>query len=719
MKSSFLGLLVQFASLLAAESFVAGRTRRHLQGREDNVSRIRIVRRPEPIPCVGSHAKVGMSRPSKSRLPRSRLHVQAKGSVAVAARYKIIEETRVVDSTALDSQKVALLLPGVVVSVVEVVVMPEVQRVRARIQNPEGWISLINTANGFRWAQKQADHWQDVQLSQLPNCRGRSEPKAGSVTILSGSNSEREWSAHVRENHKLFAESHGYRYEYAHVPEWKNASTDKEPQWLKVRALLECLRGTDSEYVLWVDDDIVFTTKSDFVSSMAKDMHGKSLLIARDIRLDQVNTGIMLFRRGSESMEILGRMWEASSSRLGYCRDQSCFHEQESLNALIKRKVVNAHVVNPVNELYNLNTMWRSSHYDEARKNAYTGRRLYLNYNEEDPPGQRWRWGMNMAHVSGMTPSCRAPMLKWISEYTKQFVFGFGALNGSMDGPYNVQCKVHLRQKSMWEALRQSLPEWVAEPLPGDQPHFGSNLQMTNLDLEVNYSSKGVSSLGPTEGHNFTVRLTGKLIVQDEGEYEFFTLSGNGSQLTIDGTQIANSNEVHSVRIHSGKASLSAGHHNISLEFSEIRENDAGMMFSFRGANLESQSIVLPSFASWHNDVWNGTSPFSRPTCPSQLSLSLLEVEHPHKLPTAARSSRFPFAASMVLLVVALSMKLHAAFASHLGDAVSQDMGEHQKVSVSKSSTDSPLPCVTTASSSALDEQEWLLVESAVAEGVE
>merc|ERR1712023_189561 len=105
---------------------------------------------------------------------------------------------------------------------------------------------------------------------------------------------------------------------------------------------------------------------------------------------------------------------------------------------------------------------------------------------------------------------------------------------------------------------------------------------MTNLNLEVNYSSRNPSRSGRSRVENFTVRLTGKLIVQDDGEYEFFTLSNNGSQLTIDGAHIANDNEVHSMGIHSGKASLAAGHHNISLEFSELRDDDAGMMFSFR-----------------------------------------------------------------------------------------------------------------------------------------
>merc|ERR1719159_13332 len=107
-----------------------------------------------------------------------------------------------------------------------------------------------------------------------------------------------------------------------------------------------------------------------------------------------------------------------------------------------------------------MNTMWRRSHYDEIRKAAAGSRhQMYLDYDENDPVGQRWQWGMNTAHVSGMTPSCRAPMLKWIAEYSRRFVFG------SEDGesafrdtyPYTARCKQHLgrRVKRRFGALKR------------------------------------------------------------------------------------------------------------------------------------------------------------------------------------------------------------------------------------------------------------------------
>merc|ERR1711957_55541 len=47
---------------------------------------------------------------------------------------------------------------GTEVDVVEVVKLDAEERVRARITNPAGWLSLVNTTNGFRWAVASGTH---------------------------------------------------------------------------------------------------------------------------------------------------------------------------------------------------------------------------------------------------------------------------------------------------------------------------------------------------------------------------------------------------------------------------------------------------------------------------------------------------------------------------------------------------------------------------------
>jgi len=50
----------------------------------------------------------------------------------------------------------ARLGSGTRVKVLEVLGAAEANRLRARIEHPKGWISLVNVQTGYRWASRQA-----------------------------------------------------------------------------------------------------------------------------------------------------------------------------------------------------------------------------------------------------------------------------------------------------------------------------------------------------------------------------------------------------------------------------------------------------------------------------------------------------------------------------------------------------------------------------------
>jgi len=252
-------------------------------------------------------------------------------------------------------------------------------------------------------------------------------------------------------------------------------------------------------------------------------------------------------------------------------------------------------VVNPVNEFYNLNTMWRISHFDEVRKNLRTGQHMYLDYDENDPPGQRWRWGMNMAHVSGMTPVCRTTMLKWITEYTKRVVFGLVSgeqrtHKNHLDGPSGVRCTQQLiRKATLLEQFR-----WFPRiDLSGDT-------RMARVAFEVGYTSAGVSTTeGIFGGDNYTVRVTRWTVLWKSG---LLSLSSNGSSLKFSGTRIVNT---------SGKAPLwkepspPSSRQSISLEFPN--HTSSGWMILFRRPNIVRQSNASASPAPSRIDAKKNT----------------------------------------------------------------------------------------------------------------
>eukprot|EP00928_Gymnodinium_smaydae_P042716 TRINITY_DN28724_c0_g1_i1.p1 TRINITY_DN28724_c0_g1~~TRINITY_DN28724_c0_g1_i1.p1 ORF type:complete len:1041 (-),score=82.77 TRINITY_DN28724_c0_g1_i1:289-3411(-) len=263
------------------------------------------------------------------------------------------------------------------------------------------------------------------------------------------------------------------------------ASRRLQPHWLKIHLLQKMMsQRSDYSHILWVDDDIVFTSRNNVVEALYKKMDRDThLIIAMDIGHGhspslnqassqyvadeasskqaheeddtnfwrQVNTGFMFFRISPESKALLSLVWEQRMSSLGFCENQSCLHEQEALNnvlwdsgtklwdtsaepsdsqsnggafersnrvgsEVLAREVVK--VLEPYDSQepeLNFNTVWRLTH-------TWKGQLLPRNYNG-DPLQRRWHWGDNMAHVSGMTRSCRTEMIYWLTEYVKRNVF--------------------------------------------------------------------------------------------------------------------------------------------------------------------------------------------------------------------------------------------------------------------------------------------------------
>eukprot|EP00438_Fugacium_kawagutii_P000106 Skav218720 [mRNA] locus=scaffold1346:723503:724162:+ [translate_table: standard] len=63
---------------------------------------------------------------------------------------------------------IAELSTGQVVEVLECAVLQEAERIRGRLAEPQGWISLRNPSSGFRWAcPKQSQDQIEADLQQL------------------------------------------------------------------------------------------------------------------------------------------------------------------------------------------------------------------------------------------------------------------------------------------------------------------------------------------------------------------------------------------------------------------------------------------------------------------------------------------------------------------------------------------------------------------------
>jgi hypothetical protein len=92
---------------------------------------------------------------------------------AVGAYVTIAPRTVVGDGSSMSSRDKAKLVAGTKVEVLEIMTLQKEHRVRAKIKyaDGEGWISLLNTETGERWAQElQADRMRIYSMSLHDNC---------------------------------------------------------------------------------------------------------------------------------------------------------------------------------------------------------------------------------------------------------------------------------------------------------------------------------------------------------------------------------------------------------------------------------------------------------------------------------------------------------------------------------------------------------------------
>lgn len=217
------------------------------------------------------------------------------------------------------------------------------------------------------------------------------------ILLLSATDHARAWTILIQQNHQHFCDRNHIRYHHIVQPHPEMEGT--MPQWSKIRWLLDSM-GTGYEYVIWIDDDIVITRTRNFFQEF---LTQAPLLVIRDAGDPlQVNTGILIVRDCPEAHSILSKIWEKRKTHLGKCPDQTCLHEQEALNQLLKEDPKVMHhtkIMMPREGGRNLNTFHRESHHDWRRKR-------FLNY-ADDPVTYSWKKGDNTCHCTGMSEELR------------------------------------------------------------------------------------------------------------------------------------------------------------------------------------------------------------------------------------------------------------------------------------------------------------------------
>lgn len=121
-----------------------------------------------------------------------------------------------------------------------------------------------------------------------------------------------------------------------------------------------------------------------------------------------------------------------------------------------------------------------------------------------------------------------------------------------------------VKEKTGWGA---GLDWAVYAGAPAKMPDFDS------LTPTAEGASKGFN-LNEVQGgklpkSNFSVRFRGAILIEEAGDYEFFTRSDDGSVLTINGKTVVDNDGIHAPQDKTGAVNLSEGRHTIELGFTQ------------------------------------------------------------------------------------------------------------------------------------------------------
>ncbi len=119
---------------------------------------------------------------------------------------------------------------------------------------------------------------------------------------------------------------------------------------------------------------------------------------------------------------------------------------------------------------------------------------------------------------------------------------------------------------------------------------------------QVNFPPAGGDFATSGRGELVGARFSGFVTVPQDGAYQFFTASDNGSNLFIGAARVVDNDGLHQFQERDGWIGLEAGTHAIRVEFFQ-RFGTHGLVVSLAGAGLEKQ--VIPAEA-WLHRAANG-----------------------------------------------------------------------------------------------------------------
>jgi len=147
--------------------------------------------------------------------------------------YVVVVNAKVSSAPCLKSEKIACVPKGTGVQVLEIVELQEERRIRAHIRQPAGWISLLDTECGHRWATKT-----DAAIESIDSASYQ-------VALQGGSDAKKEFVMLFLE---LVASGKVPEHDRSYILKMVEAMPDNYQDFLRQRITIDNIRKCSRKY---------------------------------------------------------------------------------------------------------------------------------------------------------------------------------------------------------------------------------------------------------------------------------------------------------------------------------------------------------------------------------------------------------------------------------------------------------------------------------------
>jgi len=172
---------------------------------------------------------------------------------------------------------------------------------------------------------------RELSIEHLGCCQYSIKNIKRSIHLVSLSNREILYGK-TFSNHKKYAELHDIKCtQFTSVFE-----ETRHPAWQKVYALLKVMETAKEDYIIWLDDDVLFTNPDEtfysFIDTYGFRSSEMNCMLCEDIdtRTTLFNTGVFIFKNNDKSKEILESIWNLGDAMPmtlhGYSWEQEVFN---------------------------------------------------------------------------------------------------------------------------------------------------------------------------------------------------------------------------------------------------------------------------------------------------------------------------------------------------------------------------------------------------------